>query len=54
MAPDADQEIHGNKHHFPKEKEEEEIQRKENADNADLEEQQHHEEFLHARVDARP
>src|ERR1700739_2858676 len=36
MAPDADQESHGDKHDFPKQEEEEQVQREKDADNTDF------------------
>src|SRR5262249_40161620 len=46
VAPDADQEIHRNKAHFPEHVEEEQVERYENADQSELEQQQKGMEFL--------
>src|SRR6266478_3973932 len=54
VSPDADQEIHGDKHHFPEKEKEEEVEREEDADHADFEHQQHDKEFLDAVLDAVP
>src|SRR5216683_5626947 len=54
VSPDADEEVHGNQHHFPEEEEEEEVEREEDADHADFEHQQHDEKFLDAVLDAVP
>ena len=54
VAPNADEERHGNQHQFPEKKEEEHIERKKNADDADFEHQQHDEKFFHAMLDAVP
>src|SRR5690348_4767834 len=54
VSPDADQEIHGDQHYFPEEKEEKEVEREEHADDANFEHQQHDEEFFYAMLDAVP
>src|SRR5229473_3465426 len=54
VPPNADQQRHGNQHHFPEKEEEEEIQREKHADNADFQHQQHHKKFLDAVLDAFP
>ena len=50
-APDADQEIHRQQHHFPEDVEQEEIQRHEHADHAGVEHQQQGEVALDALFD---
>src|SRR5207247_5013771 len=47
VAPDPDQEGHGDQHQFPEEEEQEKVERQENDDHADFEQQQHDEKFLH-------
>ncbi len=54
MAPDADEEGHRDKHDFPEEEEEEQIERKEHADDTNFEHQQHDKEFFYAVLDAVP
>src|ERR1700691_825414 len=54
MSPDTDQEGHGDQHDLPEQEEEEEVEGKEDADNADLEQQQHDEEFFYAVIDTLP
>ena len=54
VAPNADQEVHGEEHDFPEDEEEEEVERKKNADHAGFEDQQHDEKFFDAGVDAVP
>src|SRR5438094_5401169 len=53
-SPDADEEVHGNKHHFPENVKEEKVERGEHADHAGLQEQQQNVVFLGARVDGAP
>ena len=53
-APDADQEIHRHQHHFPEHIEEEEIERHENAQHADLQQQEQNVIFLGANLDGAP
>src|SRR5438270_747047 len=45
-APDTDQEIHRDQHHFPKDVEEKQIQRGENADHAGLDQEHENEIFM--------
>src|SRR5207245_8373570 len=45
---------HRNEHDFPEQKEEEEVEREEDANDADFEEQKRHEEFFHAFLNAFP
>ena len=40
VAPDADQEIHRDQHHFPEQEEEEQVERDEDADHAGFQHQQ--------------
>ena len=54
MAPDTDEEGHGDEHDFPEEKKEEEVEREEDTNDADFEHQQHDEKFLDAFVNAVP
>jgi len=53
-APDADQEVHGNEHHFPENVKEEEIQGNENADHAGLQQEKKNVIFLGALVNRAP
>ena len=41
-APDADEEVHRQQHHFPEDVEEEEIEREERAEHAGFEDQEQH------------
>jgi len=54
VSPDADEEVHGDQHHFPEEEEEKEVEGEKDADDADFEHQQHDEKFLYAVLDAGP
>src|SRR5229473_5066421 len=54
MPPNANQQRHGNQHHFPEKEEKEKIQREKYAYNADFQHQQHHKEFFDAAFDALP
>ena len=45
-APDADQEVHRDQHHFPEDVEQEEVERHEDADHAGLQQQQQDVVFL--------
>src|SRR5579883_907599 len=54
VAPDADEEGHGDQHDFPEEEEEEEIEGEKDPDDADFEQKEHHVEFLDAVVHAIP
>ena len=51
VAPDADQEIHGDERQFPEDEEEEQVERDENADHGRFDYQQRDEEALHVFVD---
>src|SRR5205807_1902475 len=53
-APDADEEIHGDEHHFPEDVKEKEIQGNENADHAGLEQEKQDVIFLGALVNRAP
>src|SRR6202022_4689506 len=54
VPPDANEEIHGDEHHFPEEEEEEEVKGEEDADDANFQHQQHDEKFFDAVLDAVP
>jgi hypothetical protein len=54
VAPDADQQVHGDEHHFPEEEEKEKVEGEEDADDANFEKQDGDEEFLDALLDAAP
>src|SRR5579864_5988324 len=54
MAPDADEEVRRDEHHFPENEEEEQIERAENADHAHFQDEEHGEEFLDVFVNAVP
>src|SRR5579864_1863956 len=54
MTPDADQEVHRDEHHFPKNEEEEKVESAENANHAHFEDEEHGEEFLDVLVNAVP
>ena len=54
VAPDADQEVHGHQRHFPEHVEQEQVERDEDADQAEFEQDQKREEFLHAVIDMFP
>ena len=54
MAPDADQEGHGDQHDLPEEEEEEQVEGKENTDHTDFQKQQCEVEFLNAVMHAVP
>ena len=54
VPPDADQKSHGNQHELPEEKKEKHVEGEEDADDADFQQQQHHEELFHAMLDAAP
>ncbi len=54
VPPNADQQRHGNQHHFPEKEEEEKVEREKHADNADFQHQQHHKKFFDAVLDAFP
>ncbi len=53
-APDADQEVHRDQHHFPEQVEEEEIERHEDAQHARLQQQEENVVFLLADLDGAP
>ncbi len=53
-APDADQQIHRNQHRFPENKEQEEIERHEDAEHSRLQQQKPYVIFLHPNLDGRP
>ena len=53
-APDADQQVHGDQHGFPEHKEEEEIERHEDAQHAGLQHQKPDVVFLHPSFDRGP
>ncbi len=53
-APDADQQVHRHQHGFPENKEEEEIERHEDAEHAGLQHQKPDVVFLHAILDRGP
>ena len=53
-APDADQQVHGDQHGFPENKEQEEIQRHEDAQHAGLQNQKPDVVFLHPVFDRGP
>ena len=46
MSPDADQEVHRNKRHFPEDVEQEQVERREDSDETELEQQQERIEHL--------
>ena len=54
MAPHADEEIHGDQHCFPEEKEQEEIEGNEDANHPGFESQQKQVKFLDAMMRAMP
>src|SRR6266849_4455622 len=54
VPPNADQQRHGNQHHFPEKEEEEKVEREKHADNADFQHQQHHKKLFDAVLDALP
>ncbi len=54
VSPDADQEIHRDQHHFPEQKEQEQIERNENADHSGLKDQKANKEAFYALVDRFP
>ena len=53
-APDSDQQIHRHQHGFPEDKEQEEVQRHEDAEHAGLQDQEPGIVFLDAILDPRP
>src|ERR1700733_5951141 len=53
-APNADQEIHGNEHHFPENVKEDEVERHENAEHAGLQQEKQDVIFFFAFLDGRP
>src|SRR6266478_2583605 len=53
-APNADEEVHGDEHHFPENVEEEEIERNENADHAGLQQEKQKGIFLGAQMNGAP
>src|SRR5262249_10464636 len=53
-APDADQEVHRNKHHFPKDVKEHEVERHENAHHSCLQDEHENVIFLNACLNRRP
>ncbi len=53
-APDSDEEVHRDEHHFPENVKEDEIERHENAEHAGLEEQQQDVVFLFAFLNCGP
>ena len=50
-APDADQEVHRQQHHFPEDVEQEEVERQEDAEHARFEQQEQNAVGLHVLVD---
>ncbi len=48
VAPDADQKIHGDQHHFPENEEQKQVERNKNADHARLEDEQRNKKSLYA------
>ena len=53
-APDPDDEVHRDEHHFPEDVEEEQVERGEGADHAGLEDEQRDDELAHLLVDREP
>ena len=54
VAPDADEQVHRDEHHFPEEEEEEKVEREEDAYDADFQKQDGDEKFFDALLDAAP
>ncbi len=54
VAPDADEQVHGDEHDFPEKEEEEEVEGEEDADDADFEKEDGDEKFFDALLDAAP
>ena len=54
VAPDADQEIHRDQHHFPEQEKQEQIERDEDADDAGFKHQQRDKEAFYALINRFP
>ena len=54
IAPDADEEVHGDEHHLPEDIEEDEVQSDQRADHPRLEEEKGDHVFLHPEGDRLP
>ncbi len=54
VAPDADEQVHGDQHHFPEDVEEEEVQGGEHPDHAAHQDQQADHELLDVGLDVGP
>ena len=54
VAPDANQEVHRDQHHFPEQKEQEQVERNKDADHSCFEHQQRNKKALRAPVDRFP
>ncbi len=54
VAPDADQEVHGDQRNFPEDEEQEEIERAEDANQSKFKQQQERKELFDVLVDGLP